>query len=1104
MRTNFLSLLLSVDANLGKVAATNFSLMLTAEETLSIPVTVDYGDIQLLRALAQAGQCACYLAAEWNLDALLTTIRSAYDGEISWGQFLSEHPKLFTFASTNDLPLARQALLQATDRYFAASDWIRRRLPETVRLFNYDPSSETEEADFRSRLVEMTNSLARAVSPRDATNCTVYLGAAFAGKVSPRSLLPIIQENCFELGTLPDPTFGGLIQGLSADEVEAGMSRVLIPHLLPLPRITLMPAANGSGARFLLNVAEGRGYVLEASTNLVDWQDYLGFVATDNHMEYEVPLAAKAKLQFYRLADRTLNMPVPPNNTFSGRIALTGLGIVANGYSLRTTEEPGEPWGGNSSIWWSWTAPESRAVVVSTSGSPRWFQTEVYTGSTLATLVPVASGNTPFEAVAGTTYHIRASTWAYELEPSGVRLTITALRSSVVPSVEFISPGSGQLFTAPANIVVQGQVSAGAQNIKTLRLYLNDELVASSAPPTISFTLTNTPCGAYHLRLVGGGDDQVEWYGWSYFTVRPPNDDFASRTRISGAPLAVAGSNLGATSEPGETDPDAGGRPSVWWSWTSTFKGTVTISAEGAFSTDWGYLELGAYAGSSVSNLFAIATDVSERRCGAQRAQITLSVTVGSVLQLAVRSWPQGDIALRIERNSPPTVNVLTPKGGERIFSPGNVSLSAAAADPDGSIARVDFLETSECSPRLIASVSAPPYSFPWTNLTGGTFTIVARATDDSGLSTDSAPVFFEVVPENDDFENRTAVNGLPAMATSSTAGATLEPNEPRQGDGYDGHSVWWSWTSPITRKVTATAEFLQYSWKHPAATLGVYTGTALTNLVLVGQDTPRYGVRAQVTFPAISGQTYQIVGDGLEGAKGELTLRLLANEPPTVGISYPTNDFALESVFPPEIPILASAQDSDGTISEIALSTDGGHSWSIGGSVSPLFMLWSGAGFGSHYLVARAIDDQGMSGYSAPIRIRLGHVPPANDHFANREFLSGVPVTVVGNNQGASPEEGEPANRWSVSFGSASVWWSWVAPSSGTFTLRATSQGMDYPALAVYTGATLQSLQEVAHHLSYRNTAQLSFKATAGVTYHFLFDDAYGCGGVFSLDLWR
>ena len=77
---------------------------------------------------------------------------------------------------------------------------------------------------------------------------------------------------------------------------------------------------------------------------------------------------------------------------------------------------------------------------------------------------------------------------------------------------------------------------------------------------------------------------------------RPPNDNFANSTAISGSVITKTGTNVNATKESGEPNHagNTGGK-SVWWSWTAPGSGRVTITTAGsAFDTI-----LGVYKGLS-------------------------------------------------------------------------------------------------------------------------------------------------------------------------------------------------------------------------------------------------------------------------------------------------------------------------------------------------------------------------------------------------------------------------------------------------------------------------------------------------------------------------
>ena len=114
---------------------------------------------------------------------------------------------------------------------------------------------------------------------------------------------------------------------------------------------------------------------------------------------------------------------------------------------------------------------------------------------------------------------------------------------------------------------------------------------------------------------------------------------------------------------------------------------------------------------------------------------------------------------------------------------------------------------------------------------------------------------------------------------------------------------------------------------------------------------------------------------------------------------------------------------------------------------------------------------------------------PPANDNFANAQFISGASTTVNGTNVLATRDSGEPNHLPSGgSLGENTVWYNWTAPSSGQVNMDTCTSSFD-TTLAVYTGSALSTLSQVGSDDDSCDTpngagSRLSFNATAGTTY--------------------
>lgn len=108
---------------------------------------------------------------------------------------------------------------------------------------------------------------------------------------------------------------------------------------------------------------------------------------------------------------------------------------------------------------------------------------------------------------------------------------------------------------------------------------------------------------------------------------------------------------------------------------------------------------------------------------------------------------------------------------------------------------------------------------------------------------------------------------------------------------------------------------------------------------------------------------------------------------------------------------------------------------------------------------------------------------PPANDNFADRLPLVGVPLTVSGDNSLATAETGEPPvfsmPPFFVLGASNTLWWSWTAPASGKVTIS--NEPDEISALvSIFTGNTLTTLNRLGDPF----TPSKSIDVVQGVTY--------------------
>jgi hypothetical protein len=140
----------------------------------------------------------------------------------------------------------------------------------------------------------------------------------------------------------------------------------------------------------------------------------------------------------------------------------------------------------------------------------------------------------------------------------------------------------------------------------------------------------------------------------------------------------------------------------------------------------------------------------------------------------------------------------------------------------------------------------------------------------------------------------------------------------------------------------------------------------------------------------------------------------------------------------------------------------------------------------------------------------------PTNDTFPGTT-LGGASGSIAGTLDEATIETGEPdANgiptadpNITSDLGGRSVWYTWIAPSTGTFHFCAVPGVNDFSpdtVLGVWTGSAVDGLTEVAFNDDAVNTSvsrdsHVAFAATSGATYHIGVGEYGGDEGPFTLE---
>jgi len=99
---------------------------------------------------------------------------------------------------------------------------------------------------------------------------------------------------------------------------------------------------------------------------------------------------------------------------------------------------------------------------------------------------------------------------------------------------------------------------------------------------------------------------------------------------------------------------------------------------------------------------------------------------------------------MNVVGNNPPTVSITSPLSSAAFIAPAVVTITATAADNDGTVAQVEFFVNNVS----VGTDATAPYSFAWTS-TAGNKTIVAKATDNNGALTASSSLSLVIADPN-------------------------------------------------------------------------------------------------------------------------------------------------------------------------------------------------------------------------------------------------------------------------------------------------------------------------------------------------------------------
>jgi hypothetical protein len=585
------------------------------------------------------------------------------------------------------------------------------------------------------------------------------------------------------------------------------------------------------------------------------------------------------------------------------------------------------------------------------------------------------------------------------------------------PTVSITSPANGATFTLPTTININAAASDTDGTISKVDFYNGSTLLGTDTSAPYSYAWSNVTANNYTLKAIatdnGGAattsatvtitvanaPTQTPYGG----TVRNlPGKIEAEHYDVGGEGIAYHDLSSGNTGNVFRTDgvdveatTDTGTGYNVGWiqagEWLEytvnvTTAGTYTLSARVA-ATAAGKTFHVDVDGVNVSGTLTIPNTGGWQTWQTVTATTT-SLTTGQKIMRVYAE--QSDFNLNYvdfasSGNASPTTSITSPANAATFTAPASITINANASDTSpGTVSKVDFYNGTT----LIGTDTSSPYSFTWTNVAAGTYSLTTKATDNQGAVGTSAAISITV---------NTASNPAPTTSIASpTSGAT--------------------YAAPATITINANASDTSPG---TVSKVDFYNGTTL-----LGTDTSS---PYSFTWTNVAVGTYSLTTKATDNQGASATSTAVSvtvgGMSPTASITSPASGASFTA--PACITINVNAQDADGTIAKVEFYAG---STKIGeDATSPFSFTWCNVAAGTYQLSAHAIDNAGYLGVSTVVAVAVASVGTCGSipqYVENGGYSAGSIVKNVGNQYECKPW---PYSGWCN--GGASAY----APGTGT-----------------------------------------------------------------------
>ena len=429
-------------------------------------------------------------------------------------------------------------------------------------------------------------------------------------------------------------------------------------------------------------------------------------------------------------------------------------------------------------------------------------------------------------------------------------------------------------------------------------------------------------------------------------------------------------------------------------------------------------------------------------------AVLLLAIALGLSTAAVAQTPPDDDddavlsVISAYVRNKP-TVALTAPANNSSYIAPANITLTASASSPIG-ITKVEFYNGA----LLLGSATTSPYTYTWTNVAVGSYTLTAKATNTWNAATVSSPVAITVhvnypptvsltAPANN--STYTALATINFAATASDSDGTVSRVDFLANGSVVGSKAsmpyQYSWmsvaagsyqlaaratdnlatstTSPAIAVVVANPPTVTLIAPSPGQVVAPGTvvtvtanpiadtahGRSVANVVLAAKNSSGIVVWSMTTYPCTSncgGPLY--TATWTTSTAGVFTLTATVTD--SVGATGVSPPITLTVDVPPTVSVTSdrSSYPAPATVYLTATATatvstiqsvkfyDGASLIGSGtpGANSTYTLTWSTSAIGTHSVTARATDNFNVSTTSSAITITIVQGGPSTVYYHN------------------------------------------------------------------------------------------------------------------------